>query len=142
MANKSNQLVKVETVEILPPEASLPERLPATKAELLQFVQLHVARVLAHREDASWQPFFQARLIAQEFKRIQSLPEQRKWRVYFDNYGCLHCHKKNALYGSCGHCKQCRMKVGQRLDAIEFGRWGDKSGSRYRGRTFRSEGER
>ncbi len=111
MANKSNQLVKVETVEILPPEASLPERLPTTKAELLQFVQLHVAKVLAHREDANFQPFFQARLIAQEFKRIQSLPEQRKWRVYFDNYGCLHCHKKNALYGSCGHCKQCRMKV-------------------------------
>ena len=54
MANKSNQLVKVETVEILPPEASLPERLPTTKAELLQFVRLHVAKVLAHREGISY----------------------------------------------------------------------------------------
>jgi hypothetical protein len=142
VTDRKNQLAKVEPVEAELVESLLPERLPTTKAELLQFVQLHVAQVLAHREDADFQPFFQARLIAQQFKRIQSLPEQRKWRVYFDTYGCLHCHKKNALYGSCGHCKQCRMKVGQRLDAIVFGRWGDKSGSRYRGRTFRSEGER
>ena len=126
MARRKNQLVKVkrvepveaELVESLPLEASLPAGLPTTAAEMDRRMERKFAEMLARRDDGFMQPFFQSRRVYQELKRLQSVPEQRKWAVYFSRYGCLFCKSKKRPHSSCGMCHPCKLRVAQRLGAI------------------------
>jgi hypothetical protein len=132
MASKREQLVKVEPVEpieaelvdSLPPEASLPTGLPTTAAELNRLVDLRVAEALARRDD--WQPYFQSRRVAQELKRIQSVPEQRLWSLVYERWGCTHCDTKERPHASCGMCGRCRVKIGCRRETMRREQSGEK----------------
>ncbi len=117
MARKKNQLVRVSRVEVLPPEVRSVSP-PRGEGKLQQYIQHHVAELLARREDGIFQPFFQSRRIYQELKKLQSVPEQRKWSMYFSRYGCLVCKTKKRPHSSCGMCMRCKMLVVQRLNAV------------------------
>ena len=123
MTDRKNQLAKVEPVEVelvesLPPEASLPTGLPTTEAELNRYVQLKVAQAFAHREDAIWQPYYQSRRVAQEWKKLQSVREQQKWPIYYEQWGCDSCGTMDRPHAALGKCHPCYLRTLQRLDAI------------------------
>ncbi len=119
MANKSNQLVKaskVEVVEVLPPEVQLGV-VSIEEARIKAIAQRQVAEVLASRDD--FQPYFQNRRVAQELKKLQSVPEQRSWSLIYEQYGCTHCRTKKRPHASCGMCGPCYTKWLYRKRAAE-----------------------
>ncbi len=129
MTDKKNQLVKVERVEpelveSLPPELSLPAGLSPMEAEVNRLVDIRVAEALARRDD--WQPYFQSRRVAQELRRIQSVPEQRLWSLVYERWGCTHCDTKERPHASCGMCGPCRIKIGCRREAMRREQSGEK----------------
>ena len=129
MPDKKNKLAKVEPVEAelvesLPPELSLPTSLPLMEAELNRRVDIRVAEILARRDD--FQPYFQSRRVAQELKRIQSVPEQRSWALVYEQWGCTHCKTKKRPHSSCGMCGPCKIKWVYRKKAAERELSGEK----------------
>ena len=110
MARKSNQLVrakKVEVVEVLPPEVQLGV-VSIEEARIKDIAQRQVAEVLASRDD--FQPYFQTRRVAQELKKLQSVPQQRSWSLVYEHWGCTHCRTKKRPHAGCGMCGPCRTK--------------------------------
>ena len=116
--------VEVELVEALPSEASLPTGLSPMEAELNRRVDIRVAEILARRDD--FQPYFQSRRVAQELKRIQSVPEQRSWALVYEQWGCTHCKTKKRPHSSCGMCGPCKIKWVYRKKAAERELSGEK----------------
>ncbi len=129
MASKREQLAKVEPVEAelvesLPPEASLPTGLSLMEAEVDRRVDIRVAEIMAHRDD--FQSYFQSRRVAQELKRLQSVPEQRAWALTYERWGCTHCKTKERPHSSCGMCGPCKIKWVYRKKAAERELSGEK----------------
>ena len=110
MARKINQLVrakKVEVVEVLPPEIQLGV-VSIEEARIKDIAQRQVAEILASRDD--FQPYFQDRRVAQELKKLQSVPQQRSWSLVYEQYGCTHCNTKKRTHAGCGMCRPCKTK--------------------------------
>ena len=129
MARRKNQLVKVEPVEAelvesLPPELSLPTGLSLMEAEVDRRVDIRVAKIMAHRDD--FQPYFQSRRVAQELKKLQSVPEQRSWALVYEQWGCTHCRSKKRPHSSCGMCGPCKTTWLYRKKAAERELSGEK----------------
>ena len=119
MAPRKNQLVKVEPVEVLPPEARLPARLPTTPVEFDRMMERKFAELLARRDDGIIQPYFQNRRVYQALKRLQSVPEQRAWAVHYERYSCTHCWTNERPHRACGMCTRCYPKIFGQKRAIE-----------------------
>ncbi len=94
------------------------------EAEVNRLVDIRVAEVLASRDDT--QPYFQTRRVAQELKRLQSVPEQRIWSLLFERWGCTHCDTKVRPHAGCGQCGRCRAKIAYRKKVIEREQSGEK----------------
>ena len=127
MASKKEQLIrasKVEVVEVLPPELNLHAGLSSMKAEIDRLVDIRVAEVLASRDEL--QPYFQNRRVAQELKKLQSVPEQRSWSLVYETYGCSHCDTKERPHAGCGMCKPCYNKWAWRKKAAKRQLSGEK----------------
>jgi hypothetical protein len=43
----------------------------------------------------------------------------QRLRQYFDIYGCLHCSRKNVLYGANGFCMRCISMIGKRMRKVD-----------------------
>lgn len=101
--------------ELLPPEPHSPR----TDMEALErLVAEKVHEILADRDDLLMQPFFASRKVSHELRRLQTVTEQRKWSLYFADWGCLICGKKRALHGGCGMCSSCNIRTRHRLRSI------------------------
>jgi len=104
--------------EVLPPAP--------TQTDLEKLVATKVAEALCQTtkpdadadSDALFKPFFGTREEAEAIKRAQRVTEQRKWRAYYAEYGCIHCHRTDELHQSLGFCAPCYARVGQRLRKI------------------------
>ena len=108
---------KPTAIELLPsPQAIL--RAPANRTELDRLVQQKVAEILAARDEFVFEPFFRSRQVAYELKRLQTVPEQRKWTVYFERYGCLLCETRKRIHGGNGMCNRCYLRTFQTLKQI------------------------
>jgi hypothetical protein len=44
---------------------------------------------------------------------------RKRFRVYFNRYGCVRCNRKKALYGGNGLCMHCLGLVSDRLKLID-----------------------
>lgn len=101
--------------ELLPPQP----RTPKTDLEALErLVAEKVHEILADRDDLLMQPFFSSRSVSHELRRLQTVPEQRKWAHYFEKWGCLICETKCESYYGCGMCTSCYQRTNQRLHGI------------------------
>jgi hypothetical protein len=106
------------TVEILRP-GEIELRRPRTNLEALDaLVQQRVAEILAARDEFIFEPFFRSRQVAYELRRLQTVPERKKWSVYFERYGCLYCQRQDQPHGTNGFCGACHCRVTQRLKEI------------------------
>ena len=61
------------------------------------------------------QPWFLPKEVYLEVRRLLPYIHLLKMRYYFDDYGCLKCGKKNALYQSNGLCETCGVTIRQRM---------------------------
>jgi hypothetical protein len=83
-----------------------------------KLVQQQVAEALAQREAAVFEPFFRSRQVAYELRRIQSVPEKKKWSVYHERYGCQQCKRADLIHAGNGYCPRCYSRMGQILKGI------------------------
>jgi hypothetical protein len=102
--------VKVVRAELLPSAESI-LRPGVDKGVLDRLVQQKVAEIMAERDAAVLEPFFRSRQIAFEIRRLQTVPEQESWRVFFQRHGCLHCHSDERIHGGCGMCVRCYPRI-------------------------------
>jgi hypothetical protein len=106
-------------VELLPSPATIHrESTGFDKAELARLVQEKVAEIMAERDAIIFEPFFRSRQIAYELKRLQNVPEQRKWSVSFERYGCMICETRESIHAGNGMCGSCRNRWFTRLTQI------------------------
>jgi len=106
-------------VELLAsPSAIVRSRIGIDKAELDRIVQEKVAEIMAERDAVVFEPFFRSRQIAYELKRLQTVPEQRKWSVRFERLGCLICQSKKGMHVGCGLCQKCYARTFAELSQI------------------------
>jgi hypothetical protein len=61
------------------------------------------------------QPWFLPKDVYLEIRRLLPYIHLLKMRYYFEDYGCLKCGKKNALYQSNGLCETCGVTIRQRM---------------------------
>jgi hypothetical protein len=83
-----------------------------------KLVQQQVAEVLAQREAAVFEPFFRSRQVAYELRRLQSVPERKKWNVYYQRHGCQQCKRADLIHAGNGYCPRCYSRMGQILKGI------------------------
>ena len=83
-----------------------------------KLVQQQVAEALAQREAAVFEPFFRSRQVAYELRRLQSVPEQKKWSVYYERHGCQQCKRADLIHAGNGYCSRCYSRMGQILKRI------------------------
>jgi len=115
---KKNSLPPLE-VELIPsPATILRERTGFDKAELTQLIQEKVAEIMAERDAFVFEPFFRSRQIAYELKRLQRVPEQQKFSISFERYGCMVCETRERIHGGNGMCGLCHAKWFRRLTQI------------------------
>jgi hypothetical protein len=108
----------VAAIEVLRP-GEIERRRERTDLEILDaIVQKRVAETLAARDELIFEPFFRSRQVAFELKRLQTVPERKKWSVYFDRHGCLACQRKDQSHASNGLCSPCHAQIFQNLKAI------------------------
>lgn len=104
-------------IEVFPSPSAI-VRTSISEVELNRIVQQKVAEILAERDAAVFEPFFRSRQIAYELKRLQTVPEQRKWKVYFERYGCLICETRKDIHVANGMCNRCYSRTFQTLKQI------------------------
>ncbi len=118
----SNRKVRVEVLPALPMslEPVQQPRSPAEIAALLdQLVERKVREILAQRDAFYLEPWFRTRQLAYEIQRLQTIPERKKWGIWFQRNGCLVCRTKKKPHFGNGMCHRCRDRVFQQLKAIE-----------------------
>jgi hypothetical protein len=113
MAMRKNRL----HIEVLPSPAEI-RRGPVDRAELDRLVQEKVAEILTARDEFVFEPFFRSRQIAYELKRLQTVPEQRKWTVRYERLGCMICNTKERIHGGNGMCSKCYTRESNVLKQI------------------------
>jgi len=105
------------TVELIPSPGTM-LRTGVNEADLNRLVQVKVAEIMAERDAVVFEPFFRSRKIAYELKRLQTVPEQRKWSVWFERYGCLLCETRERIHVGNGMCTQCYARTFRTLKEI------------------------
>jgi hypothetical protein len=68
--------------------------------------------------DGIFEPFFQPKAIAAAIRKLETVPQQRKWQHYFEEWGCLICGNKERGHFTLGMCTPCYHRTSQRLARI------------------------
>jgi hypothetical protein len=111
--------VQAVRVEILPPASRRdPRSILVDEKKLLKLVDRRFAQLQARRDEFVFQPFFERKKVSDEIRRLQSVPEQRKWGLYFQRFGCLRCGTRQHIHTNCGMCSRCAHLVYSRLTRI------------------------
>lgn len=106
-------------VELIPSASAIVrEGIGIDKAELDRLVQEKVAEIMAERDAVVFEPFFRSRQVAYELKRLQAVPEQTKFSVAFERYGCMICETRERIHAGNGLCTGCRALWFRRLAQI------------------------
>ena len=74
-------------------------------------------------DDIFLQPWFLPRETAFAIRRILPPEHRHKMKFYFEDYGCLRCRQKNAIYGSNALCKNCMQEVKLKMFFAIKRRW-------------------
>jgi hypothetical protein len=106
-------------VELIPsPSTIVRERTGIDNDAIMRLVREKVAEIMAERDAIIFEPFFRSRQIAYELKRLQTMPEQRKWSVRFERLGCLICQTMKGIHVGCGLCQKCYQRTFAELSQI------------------------
>lgn len=72
------------------------------------------AKLLAN-DELFLQPWFLPKPTYLKLKKLLPSSQLAKMRYYFEDYGCLKCCSRRALYGSNGMCLECSIVVRGRI---------------------------
>lgn len=64
-------------------------------------------------------PIFLTIKLRKAIERLLPVGHYQRLRQYFDFYGCLHCSRKNVLYGANGFCMVCISMIGKRMRKVD-----------------------
>ncbi len=109
MSKKNNQAIV--QAEVLRPAQSAP--IDARKM-IEEIVKQKVAEIMA-APDSLLEPFMQSKKVQIEITKLQDVVQQKKFRFYFEDWGCLICGQKDAGYKSVGMCSPCFSRVTNRM---------------------------
>jgi len=59
------------------------------------------------KPELTLEPFFRTREEAKLIRLLQSVPERRKYAVFFERHGCYKCGRRDRPHASHAHCKSC-----------------------------------
>ncbi|MGB8799432.1 MAG: hypothetical protein WCC97_01990 [Candidatus Acidiferrales bacterium] len=106
---RKSESVQTITVEIVPqPQRAAPVD---AKEMLRKLVEKEVAEIMARRDDFLFQPFLHDNKVANEIRRLQTVPERKAWSVVHNLHGCISCHRKDRGHAGCGMCGECYNRV-------------------------------
>ncbi len=115
MPKKSKSLTVRGEIEILHPV----EPVPNLKAALERMVEQKIAEMMGDNQDGIFEPFFQAPAIAAAIRKLETVPQQRKWQRYFEEWGCMICAKQRRwVISTLGMCAACFHRTRMRLQRI------------------------
>jgi hypothetical protein len=90
------------------------------QAVLDRMVRQRVDEIMAERGDVDLEPDFQSKEVAYELQRRQTVFDRKKWRLYFEEWGCRMCQRKKWVsHASSGHCSRCVSLMNARLAKIK-----------------------
>ena len=69
--------------------------------------------------DPLFEPFFRSDALSRLIKQNQTVPQQRKFAVYFEEHGCMVCETRERPHSALGMCEPCYHRIAARLKAIE-----------------------
>jgi hypothetical protein len=104
---------KSKAIEVLKPIHPVPN----VRAQLDAYIEQKMAEIMGAKTDGIFEPFFQSKAIENEIRKRQTVPQQRKWHYYFEEWGCLVCESKDRMHKSLGMCTTCFGRIKQRLAA-------------------------
>jgi hypothetical protein len=64
-------------------------------------------------------PLFLTLKLRKAIERLLPAGHHQRLRQYFNIYGCLHCSRKNLLYGANGFCMICISMIGKRMRKVD-----------------------
>jgi hypothetical protein len=113
MSMKKTELLAVQNkIEVLGPVE------PDMNKALERMVERKLAEMMGDSRDGIFEPFFQAKAIMHAIRKLETIPQQRKWQYYFEEWGCLRCARKDVRHESLGMCVACHARIYQRLANI------------------------
>jgi hypothetical protein len=123
--NKSEQ-IPIVAIELVAPAprrrpidaSEMNERMAGARKVLKKMVEEQVAELMANRDDFIFRPFFDEAKISREIKRLQTVPEQKKWSLFHAQFGCLRCESRTKGHAGCGMCFHCSNLTYHRLQRI------------------------
>lgn len=68
--------------------------------------------------DTLIQPWFLNVSISRAIRRLIPREYHLKMYWFFEEFGCIHCERKDVLYGSNGFCVQCQGSIRRRLGQV------------------------
>lgn len=109
MAAKSKLLAVRDKIEVLRPVE------PDMNNALERMVERKLAEMMGDSQNGIFEPFFQAKAIAHAIRKLETVPQQRKWQGYFAKWGCLICARTNVKHNALGMCIACHQRTHARL---------------------------
>jgi len=64
-------------------------------------------------------PWFVPMDVLRQLEKLLPVYYHQRFRLYFDKHGCVHCKRKNILYGCNGLCVSCLPLITARLRQID-----------------------
>jgi hypothetical protein len=64
-------------------------------------------------------PWFLSRAVIRQVEALLPSHYHKRFRFYFDRYGCIRCNRKRVLYGANGLCLACVGLVSDRLERVD-----------------------
>ena len=80
-----------------------------------ELVEREVAEILHKRDAFIFEPFFRTKKVADEIRRLQTIPEWKRWGRRFIKYGCLDCKTRDANHVGCVLCEKCYRRTKAQL---------------------------
>lgn len=72
-----------------------------------------VSKALSKKQvdDVLLEPWFLPKKVAASIQHLLPQDYRRRMSYFFEDYGCLRCHRKDVPYGANGMCNNCRVWV-------------------------------
>jgi hypothetical protein len=109
MATKSKSLAVRDKIEVLRPVE------PDMNKALERMVERKLAEMMGDSQAGIFEPFFRTNAIADAIRKLETVPQQRKWTYYFAEWGCLICAHKDVRHYTLGMCQACHARIYRRL---------------------------
>jgi hypothetical protein len=64
-------------------------------------------------------PWFLSKGVKMQIEALVPPYYHKRFRLYFDRYGCVRCSRKRVLYAGCGLCLPCLGLISDRLKRLD-----------------------